>query len=318
MLSALAWYIIGRENSSSIKREIRTFAIPDTAQIGAVFIADREGNMATIKRVSNGNWILNDMFKCRNDKVDMLLKTFNRVRVKRPVAVSIKEQVLKSLSTTGKKVEVYDLDLKPIQTYYIGGADQKTTGTYMMIEGSSEPFVTHIRGWNGYLSTRFFTKESEWRDRAIVSVSRENLKSIIMDYRHTPENSIKIEAQGGELTLTCFYKPERAKGVNKDKVLEYVNHFKRVIAEGFETGADYQDSILNQVTPFANLTVTTKNQQDRTVFFYERGNYTIEGEYSGENDNDRFFFYCPETKDFGVVQEYATTGKIMKPFSWFY
>jgi hypothetical protein len=43
-----------------------------------------------------------------------------------------------------------------------------------MLEGAKEPYVVHIPGFNGYLSSRFHCRESDWRDKNIFR----NLKNI--------------------------------------------------------------------------------------------------------------------------------------------
>jgi hypothetical protein len=40
-----------------------------------------------------------------------------------------------------------------------------------MIDGSSKPYVIHLPGFEGSLSSRFILNENEWRDKMIVEES---------------------------------------------------------------------------------------------------------------------------------------------------
>ena len=316
LVSTASWYLLSRDSKSSIEKEIRTFAIPDTARIGAVFIAERTGQTAQLKREEDGSWTINDRYSVRSDKVDMLLKTFNRVRIKRPVARTMLPKVMKDLSTTGVKVEVYDLNRKHIQTYYVGGADKNTSGTYMMIEGSSKPFVTHIRGWTGYLSTRFFTDEDEWRDRALCRLSKSEIKELILEYREQPLAGFRIENNGEEKRIKALVGEERSE-YSTQKVESYLEQFNPLIAEGFENNQALKDSVTQECKPLIYLRLTDRNNMNTNIMFYAKNEFEKDGSITEVIDNDRNFFFVQETGDFGVVQQYATTGSLFKTLNWF-
>ena len=54
-----------------------------------------------------------------------------------------------------------------MKTWYVGTATPSHTGTYMVLETpegrGAKPYVVHMEGFTGYLSTRFFTSERDWR-----------------------------------------------------------------------------------------------------------------------------------------------------------
>ena len=58
---------------------------------------------------------------------------------------------------------------KKIKTIYIGGETADQLGTYMMISGAKEPYIVHIPGFNGYLSSRFLCKKEAWRSKKIFT-----------------------------------------------------------------------------------------------------------------------------------------------------
>ena len=144
------------------------FAIADTAAVDKIFIADKDGNQALLERSSGRYWKLNGTHLARKDAVDLLLKTFLRARVQRPVPQGELSTVNRLLAGRGKKVEIYQGGETPVKTWYIGTSTQNHTGTYMVLADANgqlaeEPFIVHMEGFTGFLSTRFFTDEREWR-----------------------------------------------------------------------------------------------------------------------------------------------------------
>ena len=69
--------------------EASAFAIADTSSISKIFIADKDGFQALLERVPGQRyWSLNGNYLARKDAVDLLLKTFKRVKVQSPVALA--------------------------------------------------------------------------------------------------------------------------------------------------------------------------------------------------------------------------------------
>ena len=147
------------------------FAIDDTARVTRIRIADAQGQVALLERGQHplGLWTLNGRHLARKDATDLLLKTFKRVSVRQPVQQSAKEGVLRMMASSGKRVDIHlDGADTPAKTWFIGTPTQSHTGTHMLLElpgegRSDTPYITHMEGFTGFLSTRFFTSEEEWR-----------------------------------------------------------------------------------------------------------------------------------------------------------
>jgi len=175
ILGIVTIILISRNSNSSIKRELRDFAIEDTASIDRVFMVRKDNQQVTLTRV-NDHWMVNGKYVVRTDAIDLLLKTLNRIRVKSPVSTSMADNAIRMLATRNTKVEVYHKK-KLLRTIYVGGPTQDQMGTFMMLEGSSTPFVVHIPGFVGYLSTRFFIEEKDWRSTEIFKYNFNELKT---------------------------------------------------------------------------------------------------------------------------------------------
>ena len=102
----------------------------------------------------------------------------------------MKENILKRMSVQRPKISIYSNE-KNIHTIYVGGNTQDQLGTYMILEGSSEPYVVSIPGFNGYLSSRFSCEENDWKDKIIFNYEKNEIESVQLNFRDTT-HSFKI------------------------------------------------------------------------------------------------------------------------------
>jgi len=154
------------------------FAIEDTASIDKIFISNSAGEKVTLIK-GEKEWLVEGKNKARPESIDVLMTTFNKIAIKSPVSKAAFPNVVKSLATNAVKVEIYQGDESPSKVYYVGEATQDHQGTYMLLETegekSTEPFVMHIPGFYGYLTTRFFANPMQWRDAAVFKINRGEL-----------------------------------------------------------------------------------------------------------------------------------------------
>lgn len=188
VLFAIGAYTAFSPESGSLDADNSThFAVADTAAVVKVRIADINGRVAVVERVPEhplGLWSLNGRYPARKDATDLLLKTFKRISVRQPVRASAKAGVLKMMASAGKRVDIFTEDSNtPVKTWFIGTPTQSHTGTHMLLElpetGRAEtPYITHIEGFTGFLSTRFFTDENEWRYTGVYESNADEIETI--------------------------------------------------------------------------------------------------------------------------------------------
>ena len=93
LAAGISWFIFSR-SSSTLGRELQNFSIEDTASIDKIFIADKNGNSSTLDRVNYGSWKVNNKYPVRVDAMKTLLETFHKMKVRNPVAKSLKTTFL--------------------------------------------------------------------------------------------------------------------------------------------------------------------------------------------------------------------------------
>lgn len=320
ILLGITAYFIYTKNSGTIRKELRDFAVQDTASITKIFIADRKGYKTTLERTADKTWLVNGKYIALQKAINILLETIKKVEVRSPVGKAAYNSVIKDLGTDGTKVEIYAGD-NNLKTYYIGQPTQDMLGTFMFIEGSSTPFVTHIPGFNGFLSTRFTAKPDDWKSKTIFSYNDVTLKKItVIDPKDTVK-SFRVEKTGNDFQL--FSSPANATATNiyKSKIAAYLNRFAKLSYEYEETliKKNVKDSILS-TSPYKILEVVNVIGKKDKIIFYRKpsveGGFTSNDPETGKLrpfDPDRMFAVWNNDTNFYAVQYFMWEPAFKSP-----
>ena len=266
ILGAIALFVYQQRGTGTIKPELHDFAVKDTASVTRIFLADKSGQTILLERQSEKEWTVNKTHKARKDAVDLLLKTIKRVEMKAPVAKTAHDNIVRLLAGKSTKVEIYTGDEK-VKTYYVGDATQDNQGTYMLIEGSSTPFVCHIPGFVGYLSSRYMTRILEWRDSEIFSYSLPQIAEVKVEFHNEPEKSFRITHSENRVVQLFKNSQKEELVTNMDTVFvkRYMLNYRNVRSEGIQSyDAARVDSIVNS-PPYFTISVTDRNGKTNSV-----------------------------------------------------
>lgn len=252
IVAAIAVYMFSK--SSTIKKELRDFAVPDTAQVDRIFMVDKLNQSVLLERAGSV-WIVNGKYTARKDAVYVLLKTIARLDVKSPVPKSMMNTVISQMATRSVKTEVYK-NGKLVKTFYVGGPTSDHQGTFMMLENSSVPFIMHIPGFFGYLTTRFFVEELMWRDQAIFRCPFKQLKEVSVEYPAEPAKSFRVINEGTN-TFSVLNGSQQMKMTDTVKTKEYLGRFALVNFESIISNfPQHRADSLNATLPFAIIEIT--------------------------------------------------------------
>jgi len=248
------------------------FAISDTASIGKILIADRSGRVVKLTR-GDDRWMLNGKYPAREDAVTTLLRTFKNIYIQRPVAREAQEQVNTVMSSSTKKVEIYDLEDELIKTWYVGHATMDKKGTYMLLETpkngkSSVPFIMDMKGFIGMLNTRFFLDENEWRSTLLLTYPDMNLEEIEVEYPTDHESSFKIKYGGGN-EIELFTADDTPVPVfDTIRLKDYMLNYKKMAFENYRTGlSEVQVDSVKATVPFQIIRVTDSSGKHEIKFW---------------------------------------------------
>lgn len=313
-------YLYFNNSKSTIKEEIADFAVEDTSAITKIFLADQQGNTILLERIDETKWSVNKEFLARKGAINNLLATIKRVSIKAPVNRAAFEPVVKRLSSKATKVEIYMGDEKPAKVYYVGGPNQEHTGTFMLIEGSSVPYLTHMEGFFGYLTPRYFTNIHEWKDRGIFRYKYGEIQSIQVEHPLDKENSFKInEVAPNKFELIDLSSNTLVENYDTTSILEYITYFKSIDYEGTEETKtpEFIDGI-KEGTPEQVYTVTDKAGNIKKVTTFIKPVREGATDMSGTpiyHDQDRMYATINDS-NFVIVQ-YFVFDKLNKKLDAF-
>ena len=331
----IANFFIVNDRYTTLDESEGGFAISDTASITKIFMVDKNNRSVKLEKEAMGKWIINDKHLALNFNMVMLLGTIKDIKVRYPVPLAARDNVITRLATIAKKVEVYTnsyrinlfnkVKLFPYEklarTYYVGDATQDNMGTFMMMEGADQPYVVYIPSLRGFVYTRYSTNEDDWRDHTIFKTPIQNLASVRMEFLETPEESYVVETdERGNISMH---------GLNNNipmaydtlRMLQFVTAFKDIRFESVlnnKLDAEYIDSIASG--PMAHIiTLTERDGSEFVVKTYRKGGfselYDSEGAALEPFDLDRLYAYINDDRDFVLIQ-YFVFDKIVRTASY--
>lgn len=228
VLLALAYYVYTTKGSkSSISDRLKDFAVEDTSSIDKIIISNKNGSVLKLVK-TDGVWMANDSIKARKDIIRTLLETIKRVSIKSPVNKAMKDNVMKQLATGAIQVEIFvDGDLE--KKYYVGGATQDGLGTFFLLDNSDEPMITHIPGFDGYLTVRYNSNAEVWRDREVFRYYPQNIDIISIEYPNLNKESFNLRISGKDyISLTNKAGDTATNNINGEYLRNYLINYTDV------------------------------------------------------------------------------------------
>lgn len=317
LAGVIAWFVLSKSNST-LGKELQNFSIEDTASIDKIFIADKNGNSSTLERVNSGVWTVNKKYTARQDGINTLLLTLNKMKVRNPVAKAMEPKVLRDLSgPVQKKVEIYS-NGSLLKVIYIGAESMDKLGTYMLLENSNAPFEVHIPGHRGFLQSRFIVDEHIWRDIAIFKYDYRDIRKVQVRYPEVPALGFDLTYDGKAVKLFNVGSSSPQAGLDTLRALQFLNEFRNVgfefiVVESFPKQT--RDSILAS-QPFAMISVTDKTGETKEVKGFHRKVQGPQADSTGTPyDTDRLYGSINQGKDFVLIQFYQM-DRILKTRDW--
>ena len=271
LFGGLGFYYVAKdkEDKTSLTNKDWDMAVKNTEDIGRIFIADRvSGKTVDLKR-NGDHWIYNDKWKARPNAIENIMVVIKTVDLReRPANAAVKHMVT-SIATQGTKVEIYDKRGNAMKKYYVGGATPDERGTFMIMEGSNNPYVMHMQHAEGNLKGVFFTGDKNWRDKTVFALDKDDVKFISIDYPKNKTQGFALSRNKKKWTVEPTHQATRKinRTVDIDAVEEFLSGFKSLIAEAFESDFPQRDSV-NQTTPFCTINLEMMDGEKRKVVLH--------------------------------------------------
>lgn len=335
VLAIIAAVMLITNSGGTFRKKSNLFAVSDTSNITKFFLADKNNNTVKVVRSADGSWVLNDKYEVNPTMVDVMLKTFIRIDTKAPVAKSTRNTIIRLMAGKSVKTEIYQkvyrinlfnsIKLFPheklTRTYYVGDATMDNSGTFMLMEGTEEPYIVNIPGFRGFVSTRYSAMEGDWRSHSVFKFRVPEISSVSVKFNEKPEKSFLITNQNNRMfTLTSTIDNRNIANFDTIKAVEFLSMFRnlnyeRVLDEMTKTK---RDSILESM-PTYEITLVDKLGKTHTLTTWKRkadiGQLDLDGNQAVW-DLERMYALV-DNSEFLVSVQYFVFNDIFVPLQWF-
>ena len=209
---------------------------------------------------------------------------------------------------------------KLTKVYYVGGATPNNRGSYVLMEGSEEPFVVFLPGLRGFVTPRYMPIEKYWRDYTVIRRTLMEIRTVQIDIPEAPAESFIIHNSTRSISfLSAEGQPVRG-FVDTLSLMNFLNGFRNLSFEVLLNDIDAvrKDSIL-ALPPFVNITVTDTAGLTTVIKTFRKPADPGATDLNGKPlpyDMDRFYALINGGQDLVLAQFYVF-DRVLRPKSFF-
>lgn len=307
------------EQSSILKYE-RNFKIENVDRVAKIFIAHKDGKHFTLLK-GPAYWTLKGR-RVSDGAMKNVLMTLRSMEISYMPTKAAYKNIMKHMIHSGIKVEVYDENDRKMKVYYIGGMPPSELGTYVMLEGSEQPFVVQRKFVEGSIRPVFQLNEDEWYDQAFFRLKPDEIKSIKVAYPYDQQNSFELKRNvEGEMNLVPLYPTQEQIKLepNPGLIDIYLSKFEEINSEAIINRFPLKDSIV-QLVPFCSIELLTTQDELIAIKMYPKNEFYRDINMDREFWNSgRIFRYYAQLNngDFIIVQQ-LNIGKVLWKYPEFF
>lgn len=318
--------VIMKNKGKTLSGKDSDFAIEDTSCVDKIFIANKQGGKVTLERKPGQGWVVNDRYPARQDDIGLLLETFKDIQVRYPAPQAAQENLLKRMSAQSVKVEIYCKG-ELARIWFVGNETQDLRGTNVLLQdpGSDKPFETvyvlELPGFVGVITPRFFTDESTWREKKVLGLTPDKMRSVKLDMVGQPDSSFSIEVKGLHNFEVKDGRGRTFAPYDTAAVQQYLSYFMALYVETWATNSrDREIDSVRKAQHFLELDITDVANHTEHFKFYHKKPLPKNEYFDGVKvpyDPENMYVKLHDDKDFARVLVY-TWGKLFQPSSYFY
>lgn len=335
VLGSIAAFMLLQNRSGTFRKDSNSFAVKDTSSITKFFLADKRNNTVKVERTESGKWLLNDKYEVNPTMVQVMLHTFMSIDIKEPVAKATRNTIIRVMAGKSVKTEIYQkvyrinlfgkIKLFPheklTRTYYVGDATMENDGTFMLMEGSEDPYVVDIPGFRGFVTSRYSALEGDWRSHSIYRFRVPDISSVTIKFNERPELSYSIANNNNkQFVLTTLTDNRAIESFDTGRVVQYLGVFKNLNYESIldEMTRAKRDSIVATV-PTYEVILVDKPGKSHTLKAWKRkadpGQLDLDGNQA-EYDFERMYGLIDNSEQLVSVQ-YFVFNEVFVPIQFF-
>ena len=193
-LGAIAYTLYNRKaEDSRISRilEDRDFNISSPDEVSKIVMAQKNGAKVSLTKKS-GKWYVQDTLVASKYVVPNILNVLQYISLAYIPNKAASETNYQSIVDNGVKVSIYDQSGDLSKVLLVGADIREGGGTYMMMEGSKQPYAMRMPGMNAGIRNRFTYTVDELRDPHMIDYSMDEIKCLSVEYPKDTASSFTI------------------------------------------------------------------------------------------------------------------------------
>ena len=196
ILGGLA-YLATADRAVTEPADDRAFGYERVENIDRIFVADREGNQADLRRGGPTGWTVNGD-PANENVMKNLLQAVQQLEVRSLPSSAAVPNLVRNLAGGGILVQVFDAQGTKLRGYYIGGGTSGELGTAAIVENSENPYIVHLPTWSGNVRHRFNLRGDDWRSKVLFAVDPERVEYLTIAYPRQESRGFRMERSGGD------------------------------------------------------------------------------------------------------------------------
>lgn len=308
LLGGVYGVFVHEQGLSSLGSSEIDFAIEDTASVDQVILTrvteGQDGERLTLRRQADGSWRVNDAYPALQARINTLLATLLRIRVRASLAAPGQEAGKQLLARKHTRVDIYQ-GSKNIKAYQVGTEGKDGAGTLMKLARAEQPYMVEIPGLHAYLNPRYTLDLNHWRENLLFDARQPLVQRFSIQYPQafTESFSLYRETPSDEWTFEPAEVPP-----HPQRLAAYLNRLSgKVYAETFASERyPYAQARLANQPPTATVDIAYFDAPSRTVHLYDR-----------PENKHTFFGWVDGGEELLTVQHFVMDSLLMRR-SWFF
>jgi hypothetical protein len=221
LLGIVAVFLHKCRTGNSFGSREASFAVENYDQINMISITSHDSQISLQRK--NGYWLLDSGHDARENAVEMLLRTFGRLRVNSPVPNSLLEKVNHKLQSEAIRIDI-KIGRKS-RRYYVW-SEGPGHPAYMLRHGSSNPYVVEVLGYSGNVAGLFVAEEGYWRTNILFNYRPDEIEEVLVQYRDNEEDSFILrQSPAGEFTIKNHADGDNVMRIEDSLAIRYLANF---------------------------------------------------------------------------------------------
>lgn len=265
ILATIVLVLVFNDKPGTITGSEKNFAITDTSNITKIRYI-KNGEVMELTKPSS-IWIVNKKYPAKKQLVNATLQFLQQFNVISAVPKEMTAKAIETLNEKSLQVTV-EAENKILVQYRFCEIDTAPTKAWIIMEGSSKPYIANLIGYEIPLFTIFPTSEMMWRDTKVFRTPVSDMLMAGLAYPKHPEKNFSISKKDSSFQLKQGDSIE--KSIDKESISQFLMSINNLKIDRFATYSDdiKYSSIKNEI-PYAEIIVKNIDNSLETIKVYQ-------------------------------------------------